>query len=46
MKYPQLLENLIQLTRKADRENHKVVYSFDTNVLAGVSLGGAKGSKC
>ena len=46
MKYQQLLENLIQLTRKADRENHKVVYSFDTNVLAGVSLGGAKGSKC
>mgnify|MGYP003584450844 CR=1 FL=1 len=45
MSYPELLENLIQLTLKADRENHKVVYSFDTNVLAGVSLGGSKGSK-
>ncbi len=47
--YPQLLEDLIQLTLKADRENNKVVYSFDTNVLDGVSLGGgtkgAKGTK-
>ena len=46
MKYEHLLDNLIQLALKADRENHKVVYSFDTNVLEGVHLGGgSKGSK-
>ena len=46
MKYEHLLDNMIQLALKADRENHKVVYSFETNVLEGVKLGGgAKGSK-
>lgn len=46
MKYEHLLDNMIQLALKADRENHKVVYSFETNVLEGVHLGGgAKGSK-
>ena len=45
MKYNILLDNMIQLTLKADRENHKVVYSFDTNVLEGVHLGGSKGTK-
>ncbi|MBE5825881.1 MAG: D-alanine--D-alanine ligase [Butyrivibrio sp.] len=46
MKYEHLLDNMIQLALKADRENHKVVYSFDTNVLEGVHLGGgSKGSK-
>lgn len=46
MKYEQLLDNMIQLALKADRENHKVVYSFETNVLEGVKLGGGtKGSK-
>ncbi len=46
MKYQALLDNMIDLTLKADRENHKVVYSFDTNVLEGVHLGGgSKGSK-
>ena len=46
MKYENLLDNMIQLALKADRENHKVVYSFETNVLEGVKLGGgSKGSK-
>jgi D-alanine-D-alanine ligase len=46
MKYETLLDNMIQLALKADRENHKVVYSFETNVLEGVKLGGgSKGSK-
>lgn len=46
MKYEYLLDNMIQLALKADRENHKVVYSFETNVLEGVHLGGgSKGSK-
>ena len=45
VKYEDLLDKMIQLALKADRENSKVVYSFDTNVLEGVHLGGAKGSK-
>ena len=46
MKYTQLLDSMIQLALKADRESHKVVYSFETNVLEGVHLGGGtKGSK-
>lgn len=43
--YPQLLERMIQLALKRHRENRKLTFSFDTNVLAGVKLGGAKGSK-
>ena len=46
IKYTQLLDEMIELALKADRESHKVVYSFETNVLEGVHLGGgAKGSK-
>ena len=46
MKYEELLDNMLQLALKADRESHKVVYSFETNVLEGVKLGGgSKGSK-
>lgn len=46
MKYEHLLDNMIQLALKADRENRKVVYTFETNVLEGVHLGGgSKGSK-
>ena len=46
MKYETLLDNMIELALKADRESHKVVYSFETNVLEGVHLGGGtKGSK-
>ncbi|MCR5557546.1 MAG: D-alanine--D-alanine ligase [Butyrivibrio sp.] len=45
VKYSQLLDEMIELALKADRESHKVVYSFETNVLEGVHLGGAKGSK-
>ena len=46
VKYNTLLDKMIDLTLKADRENHKVVYSFETNVLEGVKLGGgSKGSK-
>lgn len=45
LKYPQLLDKLIELALKADRENHKMVFSFETNVLSGVKLGGTKASK-
>lgn len=43
--YPQLLERMIQLALKRYRENRKLTFSFDTNVLAGVKLGGVKGAK-
>lgn len=43
--YPQLLERMIQLALKRHRENRKLTFSFDTNVLAGVKLGGVKGAK-
>ena len=46
VKYTDLLDEMIELALKADRESHKVVYSFETNVLEGVKLGGGtKGSK-
>ncbi len=44
-KYTQLLDEMIELALKADREEHKMVFTFDSNVLAGVKLGGTKGSK-
>ena len=36
--YTTLLNRIIDLALKQDRENRKLVYSFDTNVLAGVRL--------
>lgn len=45
-KYSNLLDDILQLTLKADRESHKVVYTFESNVLDGIKLGGGtKGSK-
>ena len=44
-KYPQLLDDMIDIAIKQDRENNKIVFSFDTNVLEGVNLGGAKTAK-
>ena len=41
--YPKLLDELISLALERDRENKKLTYAFDTNVLAGIKLGGAKG---
>lgn len=43
LKYPQLLDELIRLALKREREEEKINYSFDTNILSGVSFGGAKG---
>lgn len=41
MDYPELLDRIIALGLKRDRED-SFVYSFDTNVLQGVSFGGCK----
>ena len=43
LKYPELLDEIIRLALKREREEGKINYSFDTNILSGVSFGGAKG---
>lgn len=43
--YTQLLDRMISLALKRKRESESIHYSFDTNVLSGISLGGAKGTK-
>jgi len=45
LKYPALLDRLIELSLKRQREQENITYTFDSNVLAGVQLGGAKGTK-
>ena len=42
VKYKELLDRLIQLALKRDRESQKISYAFDTNIL---SMGGSFGSK-
>lgn len=43
--FTQLMDQLVSLALKRQRERSRFEYSFDVNLLAGVSLGGAKGSK-
>ncbi len=44
--YAELLDRMVMLALKRDRENNDLSFSFDTNILAGVSLGGgSKGAK-
>ena len=43
--YTQLLDRMISLALKRKRENESIHYSFDTNVLSGIKLGGTKGAK-
>jgi len=45
VKYDELLDRMISLALKRDRELGEISYSFDTNILSGVKLGGMKGSK-
>lgn len=45
VKYPELLERMIQLALKRYRMGEKINYSFDTNILASGGSFGAKGSK-
>ena len=46
VKYKELLERMIQLALKRDRESQKISYAFDTNILAMGGSFGSKGSKC
>ena len=45
VKYSELLDKMISLAFKRERENKSISYSFDTNILENISLGGAKGAK-
>lgn len=45
VKYDELLDRMIKLALKRERELSEVSFSFDTNILSGVKLGGMKGSK-
>lgn len=45
VKYTELLDRMIKLALKRNRENERLTFSFETNVLAGVKLGGTKGAK-
>lgn len=45
VEYKQLLSEMIELAFKREREQAEVSYTFDTNILDAVSLGGSKGSK-
>lgn len=43
--YTNLLDRMVELALKREREQANLTFSFESNVLAGVNLGGAKGSK-
>lgn len=43
LKFSELLDEVVKLGLKRKREEDTVNYSFDTNVLAGIKLGGSKG---
>ncbi len=46
VKYTELLDKMISLSLKREREKENITFSFDSNVLQGVKLGGgAKGAK-
>ena len=43
--YRELLDRMIGLALKRRREEESITFSFDSNILANASFGGAKGSK-
>lgn len=43
--YTELLDKMIDIALKRQREQNEISYAFDTNVLEGMSFGGAKDSK-
>ena len=45
VKYTELLDRIISLALKRDRQNRALTYSFESSVLSGISFGGAKGCK-
>ena len=45
MSYTAMLDRLIELGIKRARDNERVTFSFETNILNQASLGGLKGAK-
>jgi len=45
VEYKELLDRLIKLALKRERENKAIRYDFKTDILKGFSFGGAKGDK-
>ncbi len=45
VKYSVMLDRLIELAFKRERENKSISFSFDTNILENASFGGSKGAK-
>lgn len=45
LNYGNLLDKLIELSLKRNREEKNITYSFDSNILSGYSLNGLKGFK-
>ena len=43
--YTELLDRMIQLAFRRQREEEAITFTFDTNILANANLGGSKGSK-
>ena len=43
--YKELINRLIDLAFKRQRNRDNLTYTIDTNILSGVSFGGAKGAK-
>ena len=45
VKYSELLDRMISLALKRERENKAISFSFDSNILETASFGGSKGAK-
>lgn len=45
VKYPKLLDKMVSLALKRDRELKNLNFTFESNILAEVKLGGTKGGK-
>ena len=43
--FDQLLDEMIDLAFKRQRDREALTFSYDSNILSAVSLGGAKGAK-
>ncbi len=43
--YTELLDRMIQLSLKRQRQEESITFTFDTNILKNANLGGSKGSK-
>ena len=45
VQYTELLDRMIDLAMKRQRARKNLTFSFESNVLSGISLGGTKGAK-